>query len=119
MEISNELDALRENLLADTSIEYVSQLQIGGLNGLIRKGLQDKSREMRIAVLREWAGDAMWKIARQEINSAKNLTAPVASFLINLLLVPDSTPWRLSSYGKNLIEYTEKSIKERSLQKAF
>jgi hypothetical protein len=112
MEINSELEALRQNLLADTSLRYISSKQVGALNGLIRQGLEDKARRMRLNVLREWTGEAMKRIASVEVASTKNLTAPVATFLINLLLEPGSTPWRLSDYGKQLIEQTEKRIKE-------
>ena len=115
----HEIEALRDNLLANTEIRYISLKQIGGLNGLIRQGLEEKTRDMRILVLREWAGDAMWAIERQVINSTKNLTSPIASFLINLLKEDDSTPWRLSDYGQRLISITEKAVKESSLQKSY
>jgi hypothetical protein len=113
MNVESELEALKQNLLADTSLRYASLPQIGGLNGLIRQGLQHRTREMRLAVLREWAGEAVYRITGEELTSAKNLTSPIATFLINLLLEPDSTPWRLSNYGRSLIAETEKVILKR------
>ena len=107
LNLRTELEALKQNLLADPTIEFVTAAQVGGLNGLIRMGCEDKSRDMRVAILKAWAGDAMMAIAGVEIESSKNLTLPVATFLINLLLEPDSTPWRLSEYGLNLIRATE------------
>ena len=111
--MTDEIEALKQNLLADTSIRYVSLAQIGGLNGLIRQGLENKSRRMRVEVLKEWAGEAIHAITGQEITSAKNLTSPIATFLINQLLEPDSNPWRLTPYGKKLIVETEKVILKR------
>lgn len=119
MNIEQELEALHTNLLANTDIRYVSQKQLGGLNGLIRKGVEDKSREMRIAILEKWAGEPMRRIANvQEFTTSKNITSPVATFLINLLIVPDSSPWKLSQYGKELIRETEKLVlRENSYEK--
>jgi hypothetical protein len=115
MNLDIELQALTQNLLADTSIQFITQLQIGGLNGLLSMGLQDKSPETRHAVLRVLAGDAMFKIAGVEVNSAKNLTGPVATFLINILKQLDSSPWRLSRYGTELIAAVESRVKEYSM----
>lgn len=110
MNIEHELEALHENLLAQDRIAYVTLEQLGGLNGLIRKGLENKSRMMRIKVLKKWAEPAMKRIAGVSIESSKNLTLPVASFLINLLIEPNTSPWKLSTYGKELIKETEKII---------
>ena len=115
MILENELFALRQNILADTSINPVSISQLGGLNGLMRQGLRDKSREMRIAVLKTWIEEPMKRIAGVEVQSSKNMTASAASFIINLLRVPDSTPWRLSKYGQELIELTETKIKSKTI----
>ena len=111
--MKHEIEALKQNLLADTSLRYVSLPQIGGLNGLIRQGLQHRTREMRLAVLREWAGEAVYRITGEELTSTKNLTSPIATFLINILLEPDSTPWRLTPYGRSLIVETEKVVLKR------
>lgn len=110
MDIESELEALKQNLLADTRIIYCTPQQIGGLNGLIRKGLENKSRTVRIAVLKRLAGEAMESIHGVPFESSKALTSPAASFLINLLLEPDTRPWELSSYGRNLIMETEKLV---------
>jgi hypothetical protein len=110
MIIEIELEALHENLLAQNRIAYVTLEQIGGLNGLIRKGLENKSRMMRIKVLKKWAEPAMKQLTGVTIESSKNLTLPIASFLINLLIEPDTSPWELSSYGKELISETEKLV---------
>lgn len=111
MNIEDELNAIHENLLANTELRYVSMKQLGGLNGLIRKGLESKSRKIRMAVLEKWAGDAMkrlWNI--KEFDSSKCLTSAGASFLINQLIEPDTSPWELSQYGKELIRETEKLV---------
>jgi hypothetical protein len=113
MKMQHEIEALRENLLANTSIFIASQQQVGGLNGLIRQGLEHKSRKMRIAVLNEWAGEAVKRITGETLTSGSDLTSSMATMIINLLLEPDSTPWRLSAYGRRLIEETEKIILKR------
>lgn len=110
MNIETELEALHENLLAQNRNTYVSLSQLGGLNGLIRQGLENKSRMMRVKILKKWAEPAMKQLTGVSIGSSKNLTSPVASFLINLLIEPDTTPWELNSYGRELIQETEKLV---------
>jgi len=120
MNIQQEIEALQENLLATEknltgniasfSLRYITLKQIGGLNGLIRMGSVNKGRKMRIAILKMWAGEPMRRLANIEFASSKNLTGDVASFLINLLRIPDSKPWKLTQYGKDLIRETEKLV---------
>lgn len=111
MNIKEELEALHDNLLANTELRYVTMKQLGGLNGLIRQGLENKSRMMRMAVLEKWAGEAMKKLWNiKEFDSSKCLTSSAASFLINQLIEPDTHPWELSQYGRELIKETEKLV---------
>ncbi|MGC9385196.1 MAG: hypothetical protein ACP5D6_11405 [Kosmotogaceae bacterium] len=111
MNIEEELEALHDNLLANTELRYVSKRQLGGLNGLIRQGLEHKSRMMRMAVLEKWAGKAMKKLWNiEKFDSSKCLTSSGASFLINQLIEPDTHPWELSRYGRELVEETEKLV---------
>lgn len=111
MNIERELEALHDNLLANTELRYVSLRQLGGLNGLIRQGLEHKSKIIRLAVLDRWAGSAMKKLWNIEsFDSSKCLTSSAASFLINQLIEQDTHPWELSPYGRKLIEETEKLV---------
>lgn len=115
MNLEAELSGLTDNLLADTRIIYVTRNQVGGLNGLLNQGLEDKSPDNRHAVLNLLAGTAMLRIAGVKVRSATNLTSPVASFLINILKDNDSTQWRLSDYGKELINQAETRVKTQPL----
>jgi hypothetical protein len=111
MNIEDELNAIHQNLLANTDLRYVTMKQLGGLNGLIRQGLEHKSRMIRMAVLERWAGEAMKKLWNiEEFDSSKCLTSAGASFLINQLIEPDTHPWELSQYGRELIKETEKLV---------
>jgi len=114
MEILVELDALHENLKANPELQpYVTQKQVQGLASLMGQGLEDKSRENRITVLRLLAGPALFDICGVLITSTKNLTGKMASFLIDQLLEPDSNPWRLSEYGRELLSQTEALAKDK------
>lgn len=110
MKIEDELYALKQNLLSVNEIRYVSAAQVKALASLITQGLEHKNRDMRIAVLRVWANDAMKQIVGIEINSGKNITSPIASFLISLLKDPEPDMWTLSPYGQTLIRETEKYV---------
>lgn len=115
MNLETELEALNDNLLADTRIIYVTRKQVGGINGLLSMGLEDTSSDMRHAVLNMFAGRAMKRIAGVDVNSATNLTSPVASFLINLLKEDGVEPWQLSEYGRELISLAENNAKVRAI----
>lgn len=112
MDLDLELDALHLNCIADENAGFVSQRQVGGVIGLLRKGLEDGSKENQLAVLRVLVGNAMMQLAGVEINSRKNLTSHVATTLIDQLLEPDTTPWELSEYGQELLGEAEKRAKE-------
>ena len=113
LNLENELSALRHNLLSDTSLSEPDSRLLGGLNGLIRQGTENKGRDMRMAILREWTGYTTKAITGKEMESSKDLTEATVKFLVKLLHKKDSTPWRLTEYGKELIEETEKAINER------
>lgn len=107
MNLDDELEGLHRNLLARTEIVFVSDGEVGGVNGLLRMGLKDKSDDMRHKVLNLLVGPAMIRITGIPVHSAKNLTSPVAIFLIDQLREPESKPWRLSEYGRKLLSLAE------------
>lgn len=111
MNLDNELEAIRWALDADcTELIYVTQSQVFGLVSLMRQVL--KKREERIAVLRLLIGDFMEAHFGVTVESTKNVTLPVASYLINQLLEPDSDPWVLSKYGQELLEKAHERVQE-------
>jgi hypothetical protein len=119
MDLDAHLEALTDNLKAEHSeIVYVTLGQIRGLNILLKQGLRSQNRGMRIAVLGLLAGPAMKDICNVDIQSSKNLTSPVASFLISLLKDPESPEkdWYLSEYGIELLAAAEKRIEESSVK---
>ena len=111
--LEEELLAIYDNLIT-TDTYLLSKRQVGALNGLLTMGLEDKSREMRIAVLQMLAGSAMRFIEGDNfvIKSGKNLTGGVATFLIEQIKQPQSRPWKLSRFGQDLISACENEIKE-------
>jgi len=106
------LQAIHDNLV-DLPFTLVSKKQVMTIVGLMQQGLQDKSRETRIAVLRLLAGPAIRERHGVEIETTKNLTGRIASFLIDQLHDPAYRPyeWRLSPYGEWLISRCEKAVK--------
>ena len=118
MNIDNELYAIRWNLSSKTDVIYITKKQVLALVSLMQQGLTDKSRQTRIDVLSLWAGEAMMTVAGVEITSTKNLTSPIASFLINLLLDSKQEDWSISEYGKELIKCSEARVKEYALSTA-
>lgn len=118
MNLDNELSAIQWNLLARADMVYVTSKQVLGLVSLMQQGLTDTSRETRLNILNLWAGEAMRNITGIDITSTKNLTSPVASFLINLLLDNKEDTWKLSDYGKELIKCSEARAKEFALSTA-
>lgn len=110
-EFEAELEAMRWVIHSDYSkMVYVTQKQIQGLNALLNQGLADKSREHRIAVVRVLVGSEAKAITGVAVESTKNLTSPIASYLIEQLKEPDTLPWRLSEHGKWLIHEAEAHI---------
>ncbi|MEE9540207.1 MAG: hypothetical protein V3V85_01790 [Candidatus Thorarchaeota archaeon] len=114
MDLDIELEALHLNCIASSNTGYVSQSQVGGVCGLLRKGLEDNSKPMQLAVLRILVGPAMMQLAGVEINSRKNLTSHIATTLIDQLLEPESKPWELSEYGQELLSEAEERAKEQA-----
>jgi hypothetical protein len=85
-----------------------SDKQLFGLNGLLRQGMKDTDRRTRLSILKIITGQAVADcLGIREIVSSRNLSAPMISVLINLLREPESSPWRLSDYGRWLISATE------------
>ena len=85
MDLQVELEAIHENLTADTRLLYISQKQAQSLASLMTQGLgEGATKAMRIRALQIIAGPAMKEIysPTHVITSTKNLTGPVASFLI-------------------------------------
>ena len=111
MVLDVEIGALENNCLADPSMRFVSQKQVGGICGLLKQGLEDTSRDNQIATLDFLVGAAMFKIAGVRVTSRKNLTSPVASTLIGLLKTPSDDTWELNAYGKELLSRVEERIK--------
>jgi hypothetical protein len=113
MELQVEVDAIKQNLLANHNhMVYITLKQAQFLASLINEGLVVKRRRLRIRVLNILVGDAMKQIAGiEEIQSTKNLTAPVASYLIDLLQDKDGDEWGgLSDYGRELISQAESVV---------
>lgn len=118
MDLDNELSAIQWNLLSKTDIVYISNKQVLALVSLMQQGLTDVCRKTRLGILKLWAGEAMRRIAGVEIASTKNLTSPVASFLINLLLDNKEEEWKISDYGRELVKCSEARVKEYALSTA-
>lgn len=112
MDITHELSALHRNLLSTPGRQYfVSRKQIGSLVCLMMQGLPDrKDRDLRIAVLRAWIADSMKQLFDVEVESTKNISGPIASFLIDLLREPNNPEMVLNDYGHELIEETAKFV---------
>jgi hypothetical protein len=119
-DLDTEISAITANLEAEhdkvlsageSSSMYASQRQLFGLNGLLRKGMKNTDNTTRYAVLDVIAGKAVkHKLGISPIKSSKNLSGPMTSVLINLLLEPESKPWRLSEYGYWLISAAEARV---------
>lgn len=111
LNLQDELAGLHDNLTSDCRLIYISQKQVWAVNSLLSAGLESKSDEVRHEVLDMLVGRAMKVIANvPKVTSAKNLTSPVASFLINQLKEPNSNPWRLSDYGERLLRLCETEV---------
>lgn len=115
MDLDVEVTALQQNCLAEPQIIFVTQRQVGGICGLLKQGLLDDSRDNQIKVLDLLVGDAVTTITGVKVKSRKNLTSPIASLLINQLLIPDTNPWRLTDYGRELLSEAEKRVKEQTI----
>jgi hypothetical protein len=110
-EFEIELQAMQWVIRSDYSrIIYVTQRQIQGLNALLRQGLSTPEREKRIAIVKCLVGAEVRQITGIEITSTKNLTSPIASYLIEQLKEPNSTPWKLSEHGQWLLNEAERHI---------
>lgn len=111
MNIEYELQALHRNLKSALGSYYVTRRQVGALVYLMLQGLPDrKDRPLRIAVLREWIGEPMKTLHNIDVQSTKNITGPMASFLIEILSEPNNPEMILSKYGHKLIEATARYV---------
>lgn len=103
-ELEAQVKAINQAIIAGHyRLIPVSGKQIKFLNALINGGL--KNTRHRIPVIRMLVGDAIKKITGEEFASTKQLTLPVASFLLNQIV----DPWThsLSSHGQWLLEQAE------------
>lgn len=113
--LDDELEAIYENLVR-LDPYYITEKQVGALASLITMGLTDKTREMRLSVLKLLAEKAMQHFEGDnfEVKSTKNVNGGIASFLIDQLMEPQSKPWRLSSFGKQLISKCEARVEKQT-----
>lgn len=81
--------------------------QVSGIIRLISQGISDTSRAARIRVLQRLVGPEIKRLKGVELQSTRDLTSPIASYLINQLKDPRSTEWRLSPHGQWLIHEAE------------
>lgn len=110
-EFEAEIEAIQWVIRTDYNrLIYVTQKQIQGLNALLRQGLSTPDREKRIAVVKRLVGAEVRSITGVEVQSTKNLTSPIASYLIEQLKEPNSTPWQLSEHGRWLLHEAEQHI---------
>lgn len=115
MDFNAELEAIQWVLKTDcTELIYVSRKQVQGLASLM--GQEIKDRDTRIGVLDLLVGDFMYNVFNVIVKSTKNLTSPVASYLISQLRQPNSSPWKLSKHGKWLLENGKQRLQETVVQ---
>lgn len=111
-----EREALYEAIVSvsqpvDYLTKFVSEKQVQALASLFSQGLQDKSRNNRIAVMKFLIGDAIKDTLGVEFTSFKNMTSPIAHFLIDYMRNGNEDSWELSQRGRELITAAEKTIK--------
>jgi len=106
-----ERAALYDAICSMDHYTYVSADQVGGLIGLVKQGLKDKSRENRVAVMNYLIGEAVDAMLDVKFESFKNMSSAIATLLITLLRKEDSIPWRLNDYGYKLIAGAESRVK--------
>lgn len=104
-----ELEALTENMLAESTSWHITQKQVTTLASMMSQGLEDRSRENRLNVLRLLCQDAVFKRTGYAIKSTKQIPGEFASVLIDLLKRNDR--WELSDYGRNLLLLAEERAK--------
>jgi len=114
MDIEYETEALYQAIQSKDHQRYVSANQVGALAGLVRQGLSDQSRENRLAVMRLLIGEAVYDALGVDFQSFKNLSASIATLLIDLWLVPETKPFRLNAYGRELIAAAEAAVKAQA-----
>lgn len=108
-EFDVELEALTENMLAESTSWLITQKQVTTLASMMSAGLQDKSRENRLNVLRILCQDAVFTRTGYAIQSTKQIPGEFASVLIDLLKVNEG--WELSDYGRQLLLLAEERAK--------
>lgn len=102
MDFELELQGHRRNLRALSDVEpYVTQKQVRSIAMLMGEVLP--GRTDRINVLRLLAGEPMRAVTGVNIESTKNLTGKMASYLINQFKEPESELMELSDYGREFL----------------
>jgi len=95
-----------------TALIYITQKQIRRLADLMEQGLsRPNDRKLRIAVLRLLVGDAAKMVTGVEVRSTKNLTSPIASYLINQLKTNGS--YDINEHGRWLLREAEARVSQQ------
>lgn len=103
MNIDNEIQAVRNIILANYSdLIYITVDQFA-FNGLVTKCLQDKSDANRIRVLQVLLGDVPERITGVPFKSTKNLTSPIAKFFIEYFRDETQEKWMPNEYARELL----------------
>lgn len=111
MNLDDELMAIRSNILANhADLIYITQDQFA-LGGLVNQCLRDKSRENRYRCLVFLLDGVPENITGVRFTgSMKQLTSPIASYLIELFKDPEEEKWKANEYAKELFDCIETSV---------
>lgn len=115
MNLADELEAIHRNLTSLDTNRYVTKPQIGAIIMLLQEGIGKVNRPLRIAVLRAFIAKPMKRMCNVNVQSTKNITGEMASFLIEMLKDPRKPDIRLSAFGQRLITETVKYVEENNL----
>lgn len=110
-ELDEELEALTINLLAEDKDWFITQKQVFTLVILFNAGLQDVTRNNRLAVMRLLCQEAVTKRTGYLIKSTKQIPGSFAAVLIDLLGEKVNGKWELSNYGYRLLLLAEARAK--------
>lgn len=112
MNLDDELMAIRTNILANhADMIYVTQDQFA-LGGLITPCLQDKSQENRYRCLVYLLDGVVENITGYPFTgSMKNMTSPIASYLIELFKDDTQEKWAPNEYARELFSLIEAQVK--------
>lgn len=110
MNFDEELQAIRDNIdYVEWDFPRYPQLQT--LGSLMSKGISPpKVREKRIAILRMIAGETMMRNFNIEVNSSKDLTAPIVAYLINQFKSPMEGDYNLNEYGREFLRIATERV---------